>query len=85
MTSKPWVYNYKTAEEKINKQAEEIMLLKDENTNLRIRCRILEADLEQLKAESIPVYKYEEIKEAMETLCGTERVKREDVLGEATA
>lgn len=58
--------------------------LKDEKTNLEIRCRILEADLEQLKAESIPVYKYEEIKEAMETLCGTERVKREDVIGEAS-
>lgn len=42
--SKPLVYNYATAEAKIQKQAEEIIRLKEENTNLRIKCRILEAD-----------------------------------------
>ena len=49
--SKPLVYNYATAEAKIQKQAEEIIRLKEENTNLRIKCRILEADLNALKAE----------------------------------
>ena len=37
---------------KVNKQAEQIMLLKDENTNLRIRCRIAEADDEQRLSEA---------------------------------
>ena len=37
--------------DKVKAQAEEVIRLKEENTNLRIRCRILEADLDALKAE----------------------------------
>ena len=38
--------------DKVNKQATQIMLLKDENTNLRIRCRIAEADLNEQRLSS---------------------------------
>lgn len=41
--TKPLVYNYETAEEKIKAQADEIIRLKEENTNLRIRCKLAEA------------------------------------------
>ena len=56
--TKPLVYNYRRAEdriaeltEKVKHQAEEVNRLKEENTNLRIRCRILEADLKRLKED----------------------------------
>ena len=52
--SKPVVYNYKTAENriaeleaKVKHQAERVNQLTEENTNLRIKCRILEADLNE--------------------------------------
>ena len=41
---KPWVYNPKTAEDRIAKLEEEIRQLKEENTNLKIHVRILEED-----------------------------------------
>lgn len=36
-------------EAKVNHQAERVNELLQENTNLRIKCRILEADLEELR------------------------------------
>lgn len=52
--TKPLVYNYKTAEDRIAKleakvrsQANKVNKLLEENTNLRIKCRILEADLNE--------------------------------------
>ena len=54
--TKPLVYNYRRAEdriaeltEKVKHQAEEVNRLKEENTNLKIKCRILEADLKRSK------------------------------------
>lgn len=41
---KPLVYNYKTAEAKIEKLTARVEELERENDNLRIRCRIAEAD-----------------------------------------
>ena len=35
--------------EKVKKQADEVIRLKADNTNLRIKCRILETDLEELR------------------------------------
>lgn len=56
--TKPLVYNYKTAENriaeleaKVKHQAERVNQLLEENTNLRIKCRILETDLEELRNE----------------------------------
>lgn len=53
---KPLVYNPHTAEKriaeleaKVKKQADEVIRLKADNTNLRIKCRILETDLEEIK------------------------------------
>ena len=54
--------------DKVKHQAERVNELLEENSNLRIKCRILEADLEQLKAESIPVYKYEEVMKTVEAM-----------------
>lgn len=42
--NKPLVYNYKTAEDKIEKLTARVEELERENDNLRIRCRIAEAD-----------------------------------------
>ena len=54
--SKPLVYNYRIAEDriaeleaKVKHQAERINELLAENTNLRIKCRILEADLKEAR------------------------------------
>ena len=53
---KPTVYNPRLAEERITEleakvkhQAERINRLLAENTNLRIKCRILEADLKEAR------------------------------------
>lgn len=37
--------------DKVRKQADEIIRVKEENTNLKIKCRILEADLKALQKE----------------------------------
>ncbi len=42
--TKPLVYNYKTAEDKIERLTARVEELERENDNLRIRCRIAEAD-----------------------------------------
>lgn len=42
--TKPLVYNYRTAEDKIEKLTARVEELERENDNLRIRCRIAEAD-----------------------------------------
>lgn len=54
--SKPLVYNYRIAEDriaeleaKVKHQAERINELLAENTNLTIKCRILEADLKEAR------------------------------------
>ena len=57
--TKPWVFSYrdyvnlKEDYDKLNQDYKDLLIkyakLKDENTNLRIKCRILEADLEELR------------------------------------
>jgi len=50
--NKPLVFNYATHEDaivKIQSQADEIVRLKEENTNLKIRCRIAEEDAGQIE------------------------------------
>ena len=44
---KPPVFNAREATERIADLEEKVRKLKEENTNLRIRCRILETDNEQ--------------------------------------
>ena len=59
--------------DKVKHQAEEVNRLKEENTNLKIKCRILEADNKKLSTEAIPVYKYEEVKKAVEAIERTDK------------
>ena len=81
--SKPLVYNYATAEAKIQKQAEEIIQLKEENTNLRIKCRILEADLDALQggdAKMNPIPNGTGVMQQIPSEDGSDLINRADVL-----
>lgn len=52
--SKPWVFNYDHFRELEQKYADLLIKhvhLQAENTNLKIKCRILEADLKALQKE----------------------------------